>query len=307
MFKRFFSILIFFLLSNSAEGEALRLEVFESADVTVKYEKPLKNIVPKVIKVYPLARATLKKKLRLDLAIKPVIVLVHTDSEFNRMTGGNRLVTAFAVPNNMIVIDFSKMERNPFDLELTLTHELCHLLLHEYVHPYHLPRWLNEGVSQWVSGGISDIINFDGKKLLKQVVLSGNYLPLEDISREFPGGTNRFILAYEESKSFVEYIDEKYGTDNLLLILEKLHQGDNIDKAVFDSLFIAINELEYEWHKYLKRKYTWYLYVADNLLWILFFVASVLTVIGYLKLRVRMKTHFKDEEDDDEYYNNLDI
>ena len=301
-FRWFLFILLLPLLCENAYGEIPVLETWEGSDLTVKYEKPLKDIVPKVLKAYPRARTALGKKLGFDISFKPVIVLIHTDHVFNRMAGGNSLVNAFAVSNiNHIYIDYSKMERTPFDLELTLTHELCHLLLHEYIKPYRLPRWLNEGVSQWVSGGISDIINYDGKKLLKEAVLSGNYLPLDELVLNFPREANWFKLSYEESKSLVEYIDDEYGADQLLLILEYLRKGDNINKAVLNSLSVDLNRLEDEWHTSLRIKYTWYSYFADNLLWILFSGAALLTVIGYIRLRIRMKTHFKDEEDDEEY------
>ena len=123
MFRWFLIILALFLLYESAYGEMPLLETFESGDFTVKYEAPLKGIVPKVLKAYPRSRTALRKKLAFDISFKPVIVLIHTDHVFNRMAGGNSLVNAFAVSKmNHIYIDYSKMERTPFDLELTLTH-----------------------------------------------------------------------------------------------------------------------------------------------------------------------------------------
>ncbi len=301
MFKCFLQVLFFLLLCHNAYGEMLKFETFENADVTIRYERALKSAAADVADAYPRARNTLERKMQLDLALKPVIILMHTDSGFNRMTGGNKLITAFAVPGeNYIYIDYSKMLKTPFDLELTLTHELCHLLLHNYIQSGNLPKWLDEGVSQWVSGGIADIINFDGKKLLKESSLSGRYLPLDELDLNFPAEQNSLILAYEESKSLVEYIDGEYGSDKLLLILKRLHEGDDINEAVLKSLSLSMGALEQEWHKHLKRKYTWYYYFADNLLWILFFTAAILTLIGYLRLRIRMKTFFKDEEEGDE-------
>lgn len=277
------------------------LETFESSGVTIRYEKALKNAAPGVAEAYDRAKAALEKKVRLDLALKPDIILIHTDSVFSRMVGGNKLVTAFAVPrDNYIYIDYSKMLKTPFDLELTLTHELCHLLLHNYVQSDNLPKWLDEGVSQWASGGIADIINFDGKKLLKEAVISGKYLSLYDLERNFPAEQNKLILAYEESKSLVEYIDEEYGPDKILLILKSLHEGDDISRAISNSLPVSLSALENEWHKHLKKRYTWFYFFSDNLLWLLFVFAAALTVIGYLRLRIRMRTHFKDEEEDDE-------
>ncbi|MBI5674969.1 MAG: hypothetical protein HZC48_03920 [Nitrospirae bacterium] len=299
---KWFSYLIYFLfLCQNVYGEKLTLETLESSGVTIRYEKALKNAAPDVAAAYTRAKAALEKKMHIDLTVKPVIVLIHTDSAFNSMVGGNKLVAAFAVTgDNSIYIDYQKMLKTPFDLELTLTHELCHLQLHNYVQSDNLPKWLDEGVSQWVSGGIADIINFDGKKLLKEAVISGKYLSLNDITFNFPAEQNKLILAYEESKSLVEYIDEEYGSDKILLILKNLHEGDDINIAISNTLPVSLSALENEWHKHLKARYTWFYFFSDNLLWILFVFAALLTVIGYLRLRVRMRTHFKDEEEDDE-------
>lgn len=289
------------LLCQDAYGETLTLETFESSDVTIRYEEALKNAAPDVAKAYDRAKIALEKKTHLDLSVKPVIILIHTDSFFSRMVGGNKLVTAFAVPrDNYIYIDYQKMLKTPFDLELTLTHEICHLLLHNYVQSDHLPKWLDEGVSQWVSGGMADIINFDGKKLLKEAVISDKYLSLNELVVYFPAEQNKLILAYEESKSLVEYIDEEYGSDKILLILKSLHEGDNINSAISRTLSVSLSTIEHDWHKHLKKRYTWFYLFSDNLVWILFVFAALLTVIGYLRLRTRMKTHFKDEEEEDE-------
>jgi hypothetical protein len=295
----FFVSLLLGIYASSVFGEALNLKVFEDSEVIIQYEMPLEKVVSRVAETYPLIKSDLEKKLNFRVTFKPTILLIHSNSKFQRMIKGNDLITAFAVSgNNTIVINYSKMERTPFDLELTLKHELTHLLLHQYIQKDLLPKWLNEGVSQWTSEGISDIISFNGNKLLKQAVLTKNYLALKDISVHFPSSSNLFILSYEESRSIVEYIDSKFGTDKLLLILNKLHENNDIEAAIFISLSIDINELENEWHKYLQRKYTWFLYLANNLYWIIFFVGAIITVIGYLQLRKRIKTYPDEDEDE---------
>jgi len=304
MFKCFLFIIVSFSLCQNAYSETLTFETLESGDLTVRYERALKNTLPHVVETYTKASEILEGKMHVDLAVKPVIILIRTDSAFSGMVGGNNLITAFAVPaSNHIYIDYSKMLKTPFDLELTLTHELCHLLLHSYIRSDNLPKWLDEGVSQWVSGGMADIINFDGKKLLKEAVISGKYLSLNEIALNFPVEQKKLILSYEESKSLVEYIGEEYGSDKILIILKSLHEGEGINAAISRTLSISLSALEQEWHKSLRQKYTWYYYFSDNLLWILFVFAALLTVFGYLRLRVRMRTHFKDEEEgnDDEF------
>jgi hypothetical protein len=301
MIKWLISLITLLVCAGIVSAQTLRMETFESSGVTIRYEEPLRNVLPDVEKAFHRARAVLGKKLRLDIDVRPVIVLIHTDDEFDRMTGGNRLVTAFAVSGNQhIYIDYSKMHSTPFDLELTVTHELSHLILHEYIRPGNLPKWLNEGVSQWVSGGVADIIKYDAKKLLKQAVLTGNLLSLESMNKRFPRQSDMFILAYEESRSVVEYIVKTYGRERLLEVLKRLHEGDTTGDAVSDALGIDLTDLENDWHEYLRKRHTLYAYLSDNIYWIVFVIAALLTVVGYLKLRIRMITHFKDEDDDEE-------
>lgn len=285
-------------------SEPLDLKTFEGKGLTIKYEQPLEGVVKKVARIYPQVKADLEKRLRLEVTFQPTIFLIANASAFRGMTGGNELITAFAVSrNNTIVINYSKMEETPFDLELTVKHELCHLLLRKYIQKSHLPRWLNEGISQWVSEGVTDIIYSDGSKIFKQAVLSNNFLALKDISLSFPRRKELFILSYEESKSFIDYLESRYGKDKLIAILYELQQGNEIENT-FSSVFsVDLAKLEKDWHRHLRRKYTWIRYISDNIYWLLFFAGAIITVIGYLHLRVRMKK-YQDEEDDEE---NIDI
>ncbi len=275
------------------------MKVFRTSEVIIQYELPLEKAAERIAGIYPLIKSDLEKKINRRVTFIPSIILIHNSSTFKKMVKGNDRITAFAVPGkNIIVIDYSKMERTPFDLRLTLKHELSHLLLHQNIKDEFLPKWFDEGVSQWVSEGIADIINVNGNKLLKQAVLSGNYLALKDISVFFPRSPDLFILSYEESRSIIEYIDSKYGEDKLLDILNKLSEGIEIEKAVSAVLHVDMAGLETGWHKYLQRKYTWFRYLSDNIYWMIFFFGAILTVIGFLQLRRRIKTY---DDEDEEY------
>lgn len=285
-------------------SEPLDFKTYEGTGLTVKYEQPLEAVVKKVARIYPQVKSDLERKLSLEVAFQPTVFLVSDASAFRRMTGGNELITAFAVSrNHTIVINYSKMEDTPFDLELTVKHELCHLLLREYIQKRHLPRWLNEGISQWVSEGVTDIINPDGSKIFKQAVLSNNFLSLQDLSLSFPQRKELFILSYEESKSFIDYLESRYGEDTLIAILYELQKGNDIENTFFSVLSVDLDKLEKDWHRYLRRKYTWMRFISDNIYWLLFFAGAIITVIGYLHLRVRMRK-YQDEEEDEE---NIDI
>jgi hypothetical protein len=87
---------------------------------------------------------------------KPLIVMINNRNRFLQTTD-HPLTIAYAIPKrNLIVIDYSRVVTTPFSLETTLTHEFCHLLLHEHIP--NIPRWLDEGLCQWASGGVDEII-----------------------------------------------------------------------------------------------------------------------------------------------------
>lgn len=293
------SLLLLLIISITPVcAESLNLKVYRDDEVTIQYEAPLEKVVKRINEIYPSIKSDLEEKLNLKVTFIPTILLIHSSSKFKKMVGGNDLITAYAVPGrNLIVVNYSKMETTPFNLELTLKHELSHLLLRHHIQG-EFPKWLNEGVSQWVSDGIADIINFNGNRLLKQAAISNNFLALKDLNIYFPSSPNLFTLSYEESRSIVEYIDNKFGSDRLLLILEKLHEGNSIEEAVLTSLSVDIGQLENDWHMHLRRKYTWFSYFTDNIYWIIFFAGAIITVIGFFQLRKRIK-NYPDEDDED--------
>jgi len=298
MVPMFYRVMCLFLLTALVPAPlfAFDLKELRGTGIVVLYESPLENAAKNVVQEYPEMKSEVQRKLQWNILFTPTVILIHENRKFLEETHSN-LVTAFAVPDrNMIVVDYSKMERTPFDLRATLEHEICHLVLHHYSKAA-IPRWLDEGVAQWVSGGISDIITQDGKDILKQALLAGNLLPLKDISSRFPEEPREVLLSYEESKSFVEFITREYGTANLVAILHGLENNESVEQAVHENLATELNFLEQQWIKGLPKKYSWPYYIADHIYGILFFAAALTTLIGYVILKRRMK-NYRDEGDD---------
>jgi hypothetical protein len=195
------------------------------------------------------------------------------------------------------VIDYSKMKTQPFTLETTLKHELCHLLLHHYVKRVNLPRWLDEGICQWVSDGIAEIILDQGGSVLDEAVLSGRYLSIRSLTERFPQEKRLLLLAYAESKSLVEYMISSYGEERVLSILDSLKEGTNVDAAILENLSISLNDLEMEWHQHLKRKTIWLIYVANHLYTILFFLGALAVIYGFIRQIIKKRGYQEKEED----------
>ena len=277
---------------------AIETNILRKDGVIVQYEKSLQTVAKEIIRIYPGVKRELEKTFGYEIGFRPTIILIKERKYFQKMVG-NDLVVAIAVPqDNLIVIDNSKMKTDPFTLETTLKHELCHLLLYHYTEGGNLPKWLNEGISQWVSGGMSEMIMGENKDLLKQATLSGRFIPINNLATRFPNNDKNLMLAYQESRSLVDYIDREFGPGGILQILRHLKSGDEVDTAILKGLSISPEELESKWHNFLRKKFTWFTYLSSHLYQILFFLAALIMVYGFIQFIIQ-KRAYKDEEEDD--------
>ncbi|HDH06686.1 MAG TPA: hypothetical protein ENH01_13470 [Nitrospirae bacterium] len=289
-----YSILLLFFFCKLIY--AAGINIVQKDGVIVQYEKSLQSVAKKVVRIYPQVKRELEKTFGYEIGFSPTVILIGNSKSFRKMVG-NDLVVAIAVPqNNLILIDNSKMKTNPFTLEITLKHELSHLLLYHYTKGGNLPKWLNEGISQWVTGGISEMIMGENKDLLKQATLSGRFIPVKDLAIRFPTDRENLLLAYQESKSIVAYIDREFGSGRILQILGHLRNGDKADTAIMKGLSVSPEELESKWHGFLRKKFTWFTYLSTNLYQFLFFFAALIMVYGFIQFIIK-KRAYKDEDD----------
>jgi hypothetical protein len=290
------SILLSFCMSlifgNSIYAET---RIIQTNGVIILYKGPNGDIAQEVTMIYPTVRTELVDTFKWKVDFIPEVDLVSNRDNFRKMVDNN-ITVAFAIPvENRIVLDTSRVYTKPFTLKTTLKHELCHILLHRNIEGERLPRWLDEGVCQWASEGISELMTSDEGRVLTKATIFNRLISIKELNR-FPVDEPLVILAYEESKSFVEYIISKFGRQGMLGVLEHLHEGHSIEDSLQESLSVSTSELEMKWHAYLKRKYTWFSYFINNLYTILFFLAAIITAYGFIRL-LKKKRAYKDEEE----------
>jgi len=286
---------IFFL---SADLIYAITSVVQSKDVSIFYEDSLKNMAYQVAEVYPSVRDELVHTLGQEADFRPEVVLIKERDKFNKISGSDSII-AFALPDrNLMVLDASRVYTKPFTLEATLKHELCHLVLHRGADGKHIPRWFDEGVCQWSSGGIAELMSDEGDKVLTKAVMSQRLIGLRELER-FPQDGKLLILAYEESKSVVEFIVSEYGKGTLLRMIENLKMGDSMDESLSKSPLSSLEDLEKNWLIYLRKQHTWFLFLSNNLYIILFTLAALMTFYGFVRL-IRRKRAYVDEEEEEE-------
>ncbi|MBW2558176.1 MAG: hypothetical protein JRD69_04975 [Deltaproteobacteria bacterium] len=274
--------------------------MLETQEVMVYFAKPLEAPAREILSIYPKVKGELEKMLGWQMGYRPNVLLIKDRDKFEKMTGSN-LFVAMAIPQKkLVIIDYSRMIQ-PFTLRTTLKHELCHLILHHHIKDGALPRWLDEGVAQWASDGMGEIIMKSDRFILNRAALTHRYIPLEDLSHYFPRDENALLLAYEEGKSIVEYIIGEYGTRRMLQVLYDLEDDQDLNTAISNGLFISLHELEAQWHKHLKQQISWLLFLNAYFYQILFFLtALLLAVVGSAKLLKRRRDRLNEYEEDDE-------
>jgi len=278
---------------------AAQQSVLQDKNIVVVYDQSLDSAAREIMRIYPELKLELEEFFEWGLGIRPQILLVGDTQAFQKITHNN-LFVAFAVPEkNLIVIDFSRMNVQPFTLNITLKHELCHLMLHRHIPDRHLAKWIDEGVCQWVSDGIGEIFVNKGWSGLDAAVMAGRIIPLKRLTNYFPRDGESLVLAYEQSKSVIHYIDRQYGHSAIMQILDFLKNGETVETAILSNLAIPPEQLEAEWLDHLESTPRWLVFLASHLYAILFFVASVLTMLGFIRyLRRRKKIYEAWEEED---------
>ncbi len=286
-----------FFLQSAVEAQT---EILQNEDIIVVYEPPLKNAAGEVLQIYPVLKQELEEIFRWRLDVKPQVVLINSNQTFQKIAG-NAFIVAFAVPDrNLIVIDYSKMKTRPFNLRITFKHELCHLLLHRHISDSNLARWLDEGVCQLVSDGIGEILLDKSWSGLDAAIMAGRALRLSRLTKTFPRDKASLMLAYEQSKSVVTYIDRQYGSNAILNILGDLKNGETLETAIFQRLSLSIYELEKEWLNHMESTPRWLVYLANHIYSIIFFMAAVLTILGFIRHTRRRKKIYEKWEEEDE-------
>ncbi|MFH0845725.1 MAG: peptidase MA family metallohydrolase [Pseudomonadota bacterium] len=272
--------------------------VIEDAEVMIHFDEPLRGAAEETIAFFSKIRRDLEKSSGFEMTFRPWVILVRKREVFQKMAGHDLLV-AFAIPGrNIVVIDHSKMRTDPFSLERILKHELSHLLLHHHIRMENLPKWLDEGIAQWVSGGLSELLTEQKDSLLHEAILSGKPLSIRRLTRQFPQEKKSLSLAYEESKSLVEYIIDQFGVEGIRKILKGLRDGREIDDAIWNSLSISLDDLERGWLHSLERRMNWPVYLINHLYEILFFLGALILCYAFIRriIQKNASSEFEEEE-----------
>jgi hypothetical protein len=143
-----------------------------------------------------------------------------------------------------------------FDFAHVVEHELVHVFtisklesvmsiqrLYKMATP---PLWFIEGLAEYWSTEWDT----EADLILKDMVLAGKLFP---ISRFYE--VNGTYYMYKLGQSVCQFINDKYGSEKLVLILENWWKGNDFNQIVQLTVGESLNEISRKWEYFLKKKY----------------------------------------------------
>ncbi len=179
-------------------------------------------------------------------------------------------------------------------MQTTILHELIHIALFQLDPNRNMPKWLNEGLSIY----LSESINIERGLLVNDAGIKQQLISFHHIESFFPKSDSQAQLAYAQSAHFVNYIIDHYGIDAFSSFMDQLVSKDrkreqdlvlDLDLISIRSFGKSISEIEKEWAKNLSTHWLirWFALLGNGLLWGL--LLGLFITLGYQHIKKRRK------------------
>jgi hypothetical protein len=132
-------------------------------------------------------------------------------------------------------------------MEQRIPHELMHVMLYRRLSAGydHLPAWLREG-----SATLAEINpNPDYDLALASAGVTGTLIPIKDLCVAFSPNPDAAFLAYAESRSFIKYLHDTYGSQSLLNLTLVYADGVDCERGTEQTYGISLSKLEMDWRR----------------------------------------------------------
>ena len=184
----------------------------------------------------------------LDLA-QPIDVFIYANSDDLRGTlvlGGEDWVAGHADPAlGVVMVVIEPGAEQSITLEQRIPHELMHVMMYRSLGMGYsnLPAWLREGTAT-----LAEMYpNADYDRALSDAGANNDLIPLKDLCASFPADAGQAFLAYAESRSFTNYLQDAYGSSGLLSLAASYADGVGCERGTERAFGIPLSNLEQKW------------------------------------------------------------
>lgn len=196
---------------------------------------------------------------------KVLVELFPKHADFSARSVGLPGIPALGVCFGNVVTVLSANEREAVGAHSwgrTLWHELTHVATLTRT-KNRIPRWLTEGLSVFEEphGRPTWLRDFDRDILA--LIDRGLLLPIADLDRGFTKPTYgaQVIMSYYQAGILCEYVDQAFGFDAILRLLDRFAEGKDTRAAVREALGIECEELDRRFLGFLHDRYSRYAFV----------------------------------------------
>ncbi len=237
-----------------------------------------------------------EKKITLYLA--PSKDIFRNLQPFPSKIGDQAIGLAYPGQSKILLLSPRGTSPGSIKLQKVFTHELTHIILgqpyYKHLSPVpHLPQWFNEGLCMYEAKEW----NWQYRALMTRVCLRRTLIPFRALEYSFPADAERLKTAYAQSFSLISYILNKYGEEALKKIARSLVEGKSIDKALFETIGVDLNQLEGAWKKHLRIVYTWVPILTSSLT--IWFFISLIVLAVYRHKKRTSKTTLREWEEEE--------
>jgi hypothetical protein len=256
----------------------------EDAGVIPSFWETLRFQVPQV-----------EQQLGLALADTVRFVIVPTEAEWTRVTGGAP-IWAHGISfsqQGVAVLKSPRFGLTYGPLPVTAVHEYIHLLLHAGAPRAEIPRWLDEGLAQLLAGQM----NYIETTALSRAVLSGRLHSFWQIEGLMSMRDTEARQAYAESIVAVEQLRSRFGMSGLSNLVHSLRQGKPFEETFYSVYGIKIGRFESDYLQFVRENYKLSIF-GDTELWVsaLFIILILAAGLFAWKRRKKKLAEWKEEE-----------
>ncbi len=255
---------IFWVTGDASYGQKLQ-QVARSGLERATLLLPIVPETPIQIYVYP------------DDASLQTVLTLDSEAWVNGLTilGSNRIL----VVDNLPADDLT-------DLERTIPHEIMHLIEYEVTGPNYKnsPAWLLEGLSTQTEL----YPNPDRERELSRAIADHSLKPLSELCSGLAQDPSQALIDYAHSSAIVGYIQQKFGNQVFLTMLDNASSGMECNNNTLTSLGISLQQLDNDWQNSLQARNSLIRsFPLPKVLWIA--IPIVLLLTGVLILLRRRK------------------
>jgi hypothetical protein len=181
--------------------------------------------------------------------LQPIVIFIYSSEEDLQSTLtfiGQNWISGYADPaRGSIVVALPSAVDQPLEIQRLIPHEIAHILLYRFMGAEfeYLPAWLNEGIASQME--IYTLPEYD--LVLDRAYEGRDLIPTIHLCEAFPPDGDLAFLAYAQSDSLVEYIQNEYGLPGLQALIYAYDQGVSCEQGVELALGLTLQDLEKDW------------------------------------------------------------